>query len=69
MQPAKLNGLVLNRQYVEGLQEPLKAVIDMLYEQDKRNFAKSLEEISEVMFHYCLYVEPTDEELTGISSS
>lgn len=69
MRPATINGLVLNREYVEGLQQPLKAIIDVLYEQDKNAFAKSLEEISEVMAHYCLYVEPTDEELTGISSS
>ena len=53
IEPLTLDGVRYNKQYVEGLKEPLVAVRNCLIEADKLPFAFSLSEIHALLDYYC----------------
>jgi hypothetical protein len=53
IEPLVLDGVTYNKQYVEGLKQPLLAIRDCLIEAGKLPFALSLSEIHAILDYYC----------------
>lgn len=53
IEPLILDGIEYNKQYVEGLKQPLLAIRDCLIEAGKLPFAYSLSEIHALLTYYC----------------
>lgn len=49
MKAPKRKNTIYIATYVEGLRQPLGAIIEALHTQNKQSFAKSLEEIDELL--------------------
>jgi len=52
IRPLVLDGITYNKQYVEGLKQPLLAVRDCLIAADKLPYAAALSEIHALLEHY-----------------
>lgn len=57
MKPLYLDGIKYNKQYVEGLLQPLLAVRDALTDAGKLPFAMSLSEVHALLIYYIEQVE------------
>jgi hypothetical protein len=57
MKPLIMDGIKYNKQYVDGLRQPLLAVRDCLIEQNQLLFAMPLSEIHAILKYYIEQVE------------
>ena len=58
MKPLILDNIKYNKQYVEGLKQPLLAIRDCLIQENQLPYASALSEIHAILCHY---IEKLDE--------